>query len=95
MKKTIEELQAESRERQRKRDEKVFIGKVVEVVRVVKTIIERIVEVPVIQEKIVYVPEKKEVAVKTEKPAKESKKKLKFNPKAHTGMVDWDKIKHF
>jgi hypothetical protein len=95
MKKTIEELQAESRERQRKRDEKVFIEKVVEVVRVVETIIERIVEVPVIQEKIVYIPENKKVDVKTQKPVKENKKKLKFNPKAHTGLVDWDKIKHF
>ncbi len=60
-----------------------FIEKVMHLVRIIDVILDRIAE----DQARAKVAER----IKTPKPAK----KLKFNPKANTKMVDWDKLSHF
>lgn len=73
-----------------------FIQKAIKVCGIIQNILNRIEEEKAMA-KMKKVLEVKKVTEKaTHKPPKKKQaKKLVFNPKAHTGMVDWDKIRHF
>ncbi len=73
-----------------------FIKKAMHVAGVIQSILNRIEEERAMAKMKQVLPPKKVPKRGTSKPTKgKPAKKLVFNPKAHTGMVDWDKIRHF
>jgi hypothetical protein len=69
-----------------------FSKKAMHVAGIIQTILTRIEQDRAISKAAKAANPKPERA-KSNKP--KPAKNLKFNPKAHTGMVDWDKIRHF